>query len=579
MLQPKGNFITRQRRIALFAEAERAVEAFSLTERLIFCLIFIGLSASVAWMLTTINAAFLVEVPARGGTLTEGIIGTPRSINPLLAITDADKDLVALIYAGLLKATPSGELIPDMAESVSVSPDGREYTFFIRADAYFHDGTPVTADDVIFTVTRAQDPVTRSPKRANWDGITVEKIDDKTIRFALKEPYPPFLENATLGLLPRHLWRDVGPDEFAWSQWNIEPVGSGPYKLSKLKTNESRLPYLYILRSFRKYPLGEPKIQKIVFTFFGNERAGLEALRRREIGSIGSLSPRETLDLSANARLDRYPLPRVFGVFFNQNQAPVLSLREVRQALNTATDREIIVREVLRGFGSPIDSPVPLSLPPNANAASTSAAAGRALLEKNGWSWNEEKQVMEKKSRKETYTLAFSISTSDAEELRGAAELLKDQWEKIGARIELKIFETGDLNQDVIRPRKYDSLLFGEIVGRELDLFAFWHSSQRNDPGLNIALYADAAADKLLEEARAASELTVRREKYQRFAEILTEDVPAVFLYSPDFIYVLPREVKGVGLGSITTAAERFLNVHEWYIETDKVWNIFVNKN
>ena len=160
-------------------------------------------------------------------------------------------------------------------------------------------------------------------------------------------------------------------------------------------------------------------------------------------------------------------------------------------------------------------------------------------------------------------------------ELKAAAGIIAEEWRSIGADVDLKIFETGDLNQNVIRPRKYDALFFGEIVGRELDLFAFWHSSQRNDPGLNIALYANITVDKLLEDARTTADYSERLIKYEEFEQEIAEDIPAIFVYSPDFIYIIPKNIKGLELGSVTTPSERFLNIHEWYIETDSVWSFF----
>ena len=203
--------------------------------------------------------------------------------------------------------------------------------------------------------------------------------------------------------------------------------------------------------------------------------------------------------------------------------------------------------------------------------------SAREMLENNGWEFDEETKIWGKKTKKSESQLRFSLSTSDTPELKAVAEIIVEEWRELGAEVSLKIFESGDLNQNVIRPRKYDALLFGEIVSRELDLFAFWHSSQRNDPGLNIALYANITADKLLEDARAATDRNVMIEKYEEFEKEVDADVPAVFVYSPDFIYITPKNVKALELGAVTTPAERFLNIHQWYIATDKIWNFFAN--
>ena len=174
-------------------------------------------------------------------------------------------------------------------------------------------------------------------------------------------------------------------------------------------------------------------------------------------------------------------------------------------------------------------------------------------------------------------TLSFSISTGDAPELRQVAEELSAAWKKLGAEVQILVFETGDLNQNVIRPRNFDALLFGEVIGRDADLYPFWHSSQRTDPGLNIALYANNRADKLLEDARSASDRETVEEKYKAFVEEINTDVPAVFLYTPSFLYVVPKSVEAIDLGKLTISQDRFLSIRNWYIETDKVWKIFVN--
>lgn len=182
---------------------------------------------------------------------------------------------------------------------------------------------------------------------------------------------------------------------------------------------------------------------------------------------------------------------------------------------------------------------------------------------------------MEKKTKKDTIVLKFSLATGDAPELKQAAEIIKSSWQKIGASVDVKIFETGDLNQNIIRPRKYDALFFGEVVGRYNDLYPFWHSSQRVDPGLNVALYTNVKTDKLLEDIRATTDKELQQEKLSEFQKIIKEDVPAVFIYAPEFTYIMPKSVQNVKLGQITNSGERFLNVYEWYINTNKVWKIF----
>lgn len=561
--------------IRTFSPAEKALF-------FVFVVIFIG---SAVLMLSKINKFFLVETPSHGGSITEGVVGSPRFINPLLANSDTDRDLTALVYSGLMKATPDGELVEDLAKSYVISEDGYTYDFILKDNVFFHNGVEVTADDVVFTAQKAQDPGLKSARRANWEGVTVEKIDDKHVRFILKQPYAPFLENTTLGILPKHIWIKEGTEQFSFSKFNNEPIGSGPYKIKKIKYNSGGTPDLYELKSFDKYALGEPFISNIKIVFYPSETALLEAYKNGKVDSINSISPD---NLSAfekmGARIEKFPLPRVFAVFFNQNQAPIFANIEVRKALDIALDKDRIVQEVLSGYGNKIDGPIPpgvLKTPRDGSRdiinKNERKDFAKKMLENNGWKFNEKSEIWEKKIKKENAQLRFSLSTSNTPELKAVAEIIAEEWRSIGAIIDLKIFETSDLNQNVIRPRKYDALLFGEIISRELDLFAFWHSSQRNDPGLNIALYANITADKLLEDARITTDRNVMIKKYKEFEEEVNADAPSVFIYSPDFIYIIPKNIKNVKLGSVATPAERFLNIHKWYIETEKVWDFFAN--
>lgn len=577
------------------------VRAFSPSEKVFFLILLTIAVLSGLIILSRINNAFLVEIPTYGGSFREGVVGSPRFINPLLAQSDADLDLTSLIYSGLMKATPDGSLVYDLAKGYTVSEDGQTYTFTLRDDVTFHDGEPVTADDVVYTIQLVQDSTLKSPRRASWDGVVVKKVNDKEVTFTLPRPYAPFLQNLTLGILPEHIWKNAKSEEFTFSEFNIEPVGSGPYEVSTIRRNASGIPEYYELRSFRNYALGRPYIDTIRIYFFTNENFLIDAYINGAVDSVPGISTKnlEYAKLNKeNINIDSVPLPRIFAVFLDQNQAPVFAHTEVREALNLALDKDLIIQDVLAGYGIPIDSPIlPGILPetPSAEASSTIPAPDTtgtstatstsplskkdkaiALLEKYGWKINPDTGFMELKTKKGVEKLAFSLSTSNVPELKAVANIVKNEWAAIGADVTVKVFETGDLNQDVIRPRKYDALLFGEIVDRGLDLFAFWHSSQRNDPGLNIALYANITTDRLLEQIRTTRDKSVQLEKLAAFVKELKSDTPAIFIYAPDFIYLPPAQVHDVVLGSITAPSERFLNVNKWYIETDKVWKMFV---
>ncbi len=557
------------------------IKSFSATEKFIFGIFVIMIVVSAISLALKVNNLFLVPVPTQGGSLSEGIVGLPRYINPVLSFTDIDRDLSALVYSGLMKYD-SGKLVPDLAEKYEISSDGLTYTFTLRNNLRFHDGIPLTADDVEFTIQKIKDSVIKSPRRADWANISVKKLDEQHIQFVLKQPYAPFLANTTLGIIPKHIWSKVEADQFIYSQYNVNPVGAGPYKLTTIKHDSGGIPEYYSFTPFSRYYDGEAYISNLYIYFYPSEKSALEAYSSRKIESLAGVSPTEAAAIassSPSARILHTPLPRVFGIFFNQNQAPVLSQIEVRQALNMVIDKDAIVSEVLGGYGVRSDSPLPVTKS-QGTTKKPDIDSARNLLAKAGWTLNGN-GVLEKKDKKGVLlqTLEFSISTVDAPDLKKAAELVKTQWGLLGARVNVKVFEYGDLYQNIITTRKYDALLFGEFIGKDLDLYAFWHSSQRNAPGLNVAAYVNSKVDKLLDDARSTSDEKIRTDKYAQFEKIIQDEVPAVFLYSPEFIYIVPDKLAGMELGRISSPSDRFAKVNEWYTATSNVWKIFTTKN
>lgn len=565
-------------RLSLLKKAQHTLDSFTASGRALFLFFAILCAVSSVALVYMLNASLLVAAPAHGGSLVEGLLGSPRFINPVLALSDADRDLTALTYSGLLRATPEGSYVPDLAESYTVSEDGRTYTFTLRQGLTFHNGKSVTADDVVFTVQKIQDPALKSPLRANWDGIGVEAQGAHTVVFTLKSAYAPFIKNLTLGILPKALWAGVSSDEFSFSDLNANPVGSGPYRVAKVLRTASGIPSSYDLEPFSGYALGQPYLS-LTLKFYQNEDSLVDALNSGDVDAASGISP-DKLTNAQRETIATTPLNRVFAVFFNQNQSELLRQKAVRQALNAAIDRQELVQKVLGGYGTPLAGPVPPSALPEATG--TTPALGleqaRAILERDGWKVNESgilTKTTGKGSSSATQTLSFDLATANVPELRAAAQYLHDVWGQLGVQVNVKVFEAGDLSQNVIRPRRFDALLFGEVIGRELDLFAFWHSSQRNDPGLNVAGYANAAADHVLEELRQTSDTAQRASLYKEFADEITADIPAVFLYTPDFVYSIPKDIQGLDLGLVESPSDRFLSVTQWHREVDYVWPIF----
>ena len=575
----KTKFLASYRALGLpsFSELRLAILSFSPRQRLNLSLVGIIFVISFGVLLFRFNDSLVVEVAIPGGSLSEGLVGIPHFANPLLATSDADRDLVALIYSGLLRPSGNGTLIPDLAESFTVSEDGLIYTFKLKPNLHWQDGEKITTADIVFTLKRVVDPILKSPRRANWDGVTINKINDSEIQFVLKKPYASFLVNTTIGILPKHLWEKTASESFSLSNLNIEPIGSGPYQVASVQKNSAGLVNTYELVAFPDFALGLPRLETIKLSFYPNEKELLSDYSLGRIKAVGGLSP-DSLKIFNQDQISRLPLPRVFGVFFNQNQARVFTNTEVRKALDLATNKQAIIDQALAGYGEILDNALPPGSPgyqANTNQNPFNLENAKKLLADKGWKPNKdgilEKKVTVKKTTT-TETLTFSIYTSNAPELVKVAKLLKQQWEVLGASITIQVFEPSDLSDNFIRPRKYDALLFGEVLGRNPDLFPFWHSSQRLDPGLNIAMYTNIKADKLLEEARATSDPEQQKERYRLFQAEISKDTPAIFLYSPYYLYFLPSEIKGAIFSTITTPAERFENVYHWYRQTDQLW-------
>lgn len=605
-------------------------------------------------------------VPTPGGFYTEGIVGSPRWINPLYATAnDPDRDLVELIYSGLMKYDGEGKIVPDLAKEYEILEGGKVYEFYLKENLFWSGGKALTADDIIFTIESVQNPDLKSPLRANWLGVEVEKISDREIRFELKNPYAPFLENTTLKIIPKHIWQDIAPQNFPLAVYNLKPVGSGPYKLKTLNQDKEGKIISLTLNRNPYYFNKTPNLKEISFKFFGNEEDLIKAYRKGEIEGISLTSLNNLPNLSKSTNLYSFSLPRYFAVFFNPDKSKTLAETEVRQALNYGTNKEEIIEKVLGGKGKVAQSPIlpevyGFNLPEKNYQFDLEKA--KELLDKAGFVENEEgirekfvkkepafqlksnlkvgsqgqeirelqkclsgdpeiypegeitgyfgektktavikfqekykdeilkPQGLEKgtgevlkatrnklnevcfKPSEETLPLKFSLITVDQPQLMKVAFQLKEQWLKLGVEIEIKTFDVSAIEREIIKPRNYEAILFGEALGAIPDPFPFWHSSQKKDPGLNLASYENKKCDTLLKEARETLNREEREEKLEAFQTLLIDDAPAVFLYNPDYLYLVPKEIKGINAKIIIDPSKRFSDVENWYIETKRVW-------
>jgi len=520
------------------------------------------------------------EAPAYDGEYTEGMVGQPRFINPVLCQTsDIDSDLSALIYSSLLKLNSEGELVNDITENYEVGEDGLSYVFYIKKGIKWHDEKELTVDDLIFTIQTIQNGDFNSPLQTSWRGIRTEKIDAHTIRFILKNAYSPFLNNLTFGILPKHLWEFTEVSNFPLTEYNLTPIGTGSYKFKQFTKDRDGKISSIKLEVNENYYSKVPFISKLTFKFFKAEEDAVAAFNRKEIKGINYLSPRNKkriIDLE-KANLHQLHLPRYFAVFFNQTKSKALSNKTVRLALSYAVNKDRMIKEILDGEGSAAETPIPpqlLGYNPETKIYDYAEEHAKNILESEGWIDSDGDGIREKKQdeEEEALKLEFTLVTTDWPELIESAKMLQEMWGKIGARVEIKTIQASELKNDYIKPREYEALLFGEILNYDPDPFAFWHSSQKKESGLNLSLYDNLEVDKLLEEARQETDQEIRAEKYRKFQELVVEDIPAIFLYSPNYLYLHNNSVQGVDLYNIVIPSNRFNGIEEWYVKTKRVW-------
>lgn len=541
----------------LLSPAERFLLR-ALTGIVIVSVFFLGVRA---------YARHTVQEPRPGGEIVEALTGTPQYINPVIGgATDVDRDLIRLLYAGLLKRTASSEIAPDLAESFERSADGKVYTVILRPELVWSDGEPIDADDVLITYQIIQDPLYKSPLRTQFRNVTVERVDDRTVRFTLTQPSAAFLGLLTTGILPAHLWGDVPPPNFPLIEYNIKPIAAGPFVFDQLRRDSSGFIKEYRLKRNERYHGVAPYLDQITFKLFLDQLLANDALAGKSVESI-SVVPHGLRNELRQVRVVDLQLPQYTAVFFNGKRA-VLRTPEVRRALTGAIDRARIVNDIFHGAGQVVDGPFAPALPGHAGKLQPEfdATAANAALEAAGWTKQE--SGIRKKGPDE---LSLSLAIVDQPDDLAIAEIIKANWEAVGAKVELKTYDPTQIAKTVIKPRDYDAFLYGEILTNDGDLYPFWHSTQERDPGLNLTTFFHKDADKLLDELRTISDPQAMIEKRIAFQRLLAENAPAAFLFSPTYGYGLSKRIKGFNVEDVATPADRFNGIEGWYVKTGTI--------
>ncbi|KKR46871.1 MAG: hypothetical protein UT82_C0006G0007 [Parcubacteria group bacterium GW2011_GWB1_40_14] len=548
----------------------KLLSVLSLREKLILA-ISVGtfIIALVIWGAYFLNK-HTKQTAAYGGAYTEAIVGQPKHINPILAPTNpADRDLSALIFSGLTRYDNKGNIVPDLAERWDILEDGKVYEFHLRPDLVWPDGESLNAQDVIFTIQKIQNNSVRNSLLPNWLSVKAEEGSDASIvKFTLPAPYSPFLQNTTVGILPRHLWAEVQNENFSGHELNTKPMGAGAYSIDRIERERPSGSIVSItLKPNEKYWDRAPYIQTLKFKFFQTPEEAADAYRQKSVDAMGGINASNVSLLRQNDLVISASLPRYFAIFFNQTASKIIADKTVRLALSYATDKNKILNEIWHGYGQTLDSPLVngmLGYTEDLPKYDFAPDHARNILEATGWTDTDNDNIRSKGGN----NLVITITTLDNPELTKTAEMLKSMWGAVGVSTEIKVLSNSQLRDDAIRPRTYEALLFGYELSIDPDPFSFWHSSQRFDPWPNLSLYNNKEMDKILEEARQKQNPDERAELYKKFQQTIIDDAPALFLVAPEFIYPNTPKLKGIEINFLANPSWRFAEIKNWHLKT-----------
>lgn len=516
--------------------------------------------------------------PTTGGVYVEGLIGSPGRFNPLLeSYNPTDRDINRLLYSGLLRFDDRGLAQPDLADSMGISQDGKIYNLSIRASAVWHDGQPVTSDDVIFTLEWMRDDASPLPQdvRNLWQEIVIVRLDDKTVQFQLPEPFTPFLDYLTFGVLPSHRWGDVPLAELADSPLNLEPVGSGPYQLDHFIVEEGQITGV-ALRLFEDYYGEKPFIEQFAFRYYPTAEAAFAAYGDGEIMGIGNVSPEILPAVLKEPALNLYTgrLPEMTLVLFNLDNPEVEFFQNasVRRALLLGLNRQWMVDRLLNGQAFLADGPIfpgTWAYFDGVERVGYDSEQAIALLRDAGYTLPADGGEVRQKEGK---ALEFELLYPD-DDLHGAiAEAVRDDWAKLGVSVVLKAVTYDDLLENHLSTRTFQAALVDLNLTRspDPDPYPFWDQTQAKD-GQNYSQWNDPTASDFLEQARIVLDLAERIRLYRNFQFRFGQELPALPLFYPVYNYAVSAEVQGVRMGPLFDPSDRFHTVTGWYLLVETV--------
>lgn len=534
---------------------------------MILVALLVGLTgAQMLWS----QRAFSRETPVSGGVYAEGVVGPLEVINPLFASTSAEQSASRLVFSSLLSYDRYNRLRGELADTWRVENGGKRYVLTLRQTVSWHDGRAFTADDVVFTVNRIKNPLTRSALYGSWRDVSVAKLGTYQVAFDLSQPYAPFLHALTFGILPVHLLNDVSPEQLRESAFNRSPIGTGPFAFTRLQTiNAESGRYVVYLTANQKFMRGAPKLDRFQLHVFADHDAVARAFSSGEINAATDIIAEDVDRIVAQQPQSRQShAPLYDGVYaFLRTDSGMLNDIAVRQALRLATDRPAIIKAVKAA--SSLDGPLvrqQYGFVSQKRQPGFDRVAAEKLLDQAGWP-----RGVNGIRAKDGLPLRLSVVAPRSGDFPKVLEKLVSNWRAIGVDIETQLVTTDNIQQNVLLPRAYDVFVYELAIGADPDVFAYWHSSQADPRGLNLANYRSTKADEALASAQSRLEADLRQRKYETFVDQWLVDTPAIALYQPVLPYVTTDTARSLLLESdVIDAADRYRSVENWTINVGR---------
>lgn len=503
---------------------------------------------------------------SQAGVYSEGIVGEIKHINPVYTeFSEADADISSLVFSGLVKYNPATKEFEEDMATHTLSEDQLTYTFTLKNDIFWHDGEPVTADDIYFTfATVIQDPEFNNPiLKSNFDGVKIEEVDSRTVKFTLNSKNYFFFTALTVGILPKHILENVPIADLATDDFNRSPIGSGPYIVkAPYEINDDGSTSVNLALN-EKYYGKIPTIKNIRFIAYPSSTE--LALNRDVWNSAARIRESSLGEIDADKLVvNRYELPQYTALFLNTDSDKLRKNKE-RLAISKAIDKVKILEAT--GFKEQIDTPL-LALNQDDWIHVFDKSEAEGALFDSGWKLNDG-DTYRTNSDGDELTLRMirrdfaNIQELQEETLRITSESIEQQLKAVGIKVVIESISKDELEKRII-DRDYDMLLYGQSLGYNLDVFSYWHSSQASESGLNLSNYQNPKADFLMESIRTTFDHDEQNALLESLAKIISEDVPAVFLYTPSYYYLTDIKLTGVTTENLLLPKDRFANIAEW---------------